>query len=100
MYKILGGLNGKQNVSSSQNFNYEETSEESKHQLLLYNTNYAYRIRTHSIFNKSLQQFFDIFIVNNDSKLEEFEVFKNIWHETLFMHSINDPRISPVIDFG
>ena len=68
--------------------------------LLLFNTNYAYRIRTHSIFDKKQQLIFDVFITNNDAKLDEFELYKNLWHETLLMHSIKDDRIAPVIDFG
>ena len=42
------------NVQEISNFVYHKNENGDKnHQLMLFNTNYAYRLRTHSIFNKS-----------------------------------------------
>jgi len=43
---------------------------------------------------------FDVFVVSNDPKLDEYNLFNNLWYETLLMHSIDDSRIAPVTDFG
>jgi len=56
--------------------------------LTLYNTNYAYRLKTRSIFEQDKIYIFDIFVVHNDIKLEEFNLHKNLWRETLLLQSI------------
>ena len=68
--------------------------------MCLFNTNYAYRLKTHSIFNKSNFSIYDVLILNNDAKLDDYNLFQNFWHETLLMNSISDARLTPVVDFG
>lgn len=74
--------------------------ERSNNPLCLFNTNYAYRLKTHSIFSKSNFSIYDVFILENDAKLQDFNLFQNFWHETLLMNSIDDPRLMRVVDFG
>jgi len=57
-------------------------------------------MRTHSIFDKANQIVYDIFVPCNDAKLQDYNLFANLWRETLLMHSIRDPRVAPVVDFG
>ena len=68
--------------------------------MTLFSTNYAYRLKTNSIFEEGKVYIFDVFIVHNDIKLEEFDLFNNLWKETLILHQLQDPRIPPVLSFG
>lgn len=49
--------------------------ERSNNPLCLFNTNYAYRLKTHSIFNKSNFSIYDVFVLENDAKLQDFNLF-------------------------
>lgn len=54
--------------------------------MTLFGTNYVYRIQTTSMFEEDKSHIFDVFIVQNDIKLAEFNLFKNFWKETLMLH--------------
>ena len=56
--------------------------------MTLFSTNYAYRLKTNSIFEEGKVYIFDVFIVHNDIKLEEFDLFNNLWKETLILHQL------------
>lgn len=43
---------------------------------------------------------FDIYMADSDLKLQEFNLFENIWRETLLVNSIKDPRVAPILSFG
>ena len=68
--------------------------------MTLFSTNYAYRLRTSSIFEDGKPYIFDVFIVHNDIKLAEFDLFNNLWKETLILSQLKDPKIQPVLSFG
>lgn len=70
-----------------------------KHYLSLFGSYYAFRLRTHSIFEKSDENYFDVFVID-DSKLADYGLFTKLWQETLLMYKIKDRRIAPVIEFG
>ena len=60
--------------------------------MTLFCTNYVYRLKTNSIYEDGKVYIFDVFIVHNDIKLEEFNIFKNLWKETLILSQTKDPR--------
>ena len=68
--------------------------------MTLFSTYYVYRVKTSSIFEEGKIYIFEIFIVHNDIKLSEFNLFKNLWKETLMLSQLKDPRIPPVLSFG
>ena len=68
--------------------------------MTLFSTNYAYRLKTSSIFEDGKPYIFDVFIVHNDIKLAEFDLFNNLWKETLILSQLKDPKIQPVLSFG
>lgn len=53
--------------------------------LTLYNVNYVYRLKTNAIYEQGRVYTFDVFIINNDSRLQEFKLFENVWKETLIL---------------
>ena len=61
--------------------------------MTLFCTNYVYRLKTNSIYEDGKVYIFDVFIVHNDIKLEEFNIFKNLWKETLILSQTKDPRV-------
>ena len=38
--------------------------------------------------------------MHNDIKLAEFDLFNNLWKETLILSQLKDPKIPPVLSFG
>ena len=68
--------------------------------MTLFGTNYVYRLKTRSIYEEDEVYIFDVFIVHNDIKLAEFNLFKNFWKETLMLSQLKDSRAPPVISFG
>ena len=68
--------------------------------MTLFGTNYIYRLKTKSIYEDDKEYIFDVFIVHNDIKLTEFNLFNNFWQETLMLSQLKDPRAPPVISFG
>jgi len=69
--------------------------------LTLYNTHYAYRVRTSCPFENNATYIFDFFIAHDtDSKLSDFNLFTNLWRETLLLSKIQDDRLQPVISYG
>ena len=38
--------------------------------------------------------------MHNDIKLAEFDLFNNLWKETLILSQMKDPKIPPVLSFG
>ena len=57
-------------------------------------------MKTTSIYEENKPYIFEVFIVQDDSKLSEFNIMNNLWKETLLLAQIKDPRCSPVISFG
>ena len=47
--------------------------------MTLFGTNYIYRVKTKAIYEDDKVYIFDVFIVHNDIKLAEFNLFKNYW---------------------
>ena len=68
--------------------------------MTLFATNYVYRLKTNAIYEDGKPYIFDVFIVHNDIKLEEFNIFKNLWKETLILSQIKDPRVQRIFSFG
>ena len=68
--------------------------------MTLFGTNYVYRIQTTSMFEEEKEHIFDVFIVQNDIKLAEYNLFKNFWKETLMLSQIDDVRAPAVLSFG
>ena len=69
--------------------------------LTLYNTHYAYRVRTNCPFENNSTKIFEFFIVHGtDSKLTDFNLFTNLWRETLLLSRIQDERLQPVLEYG
>jgi hypothetical protein len=61
---------------------------------------YAFKIKTHSVFTPAQDtHIFEIFVLD-DNKFEQLFLFKNIWRETLLLSTLDDPRISKVLNFG
>jgi hypothetical protein len=57
--------------------------------LTLYNTHYAYRVRSTCPFENNASYVFEFFIVHGtDSKLTDFNLFTNLWRETLLLSKI------------
>jgi hypothetical protein len=69
--------------------------------LTLFNAEYAYRIYTVCPFEDKKPYVFDFYILHqDDSKLTDFNLFSNLWRETLLLANINDPRLQPVLSYG
>ena len=66
----------------------------------LFDSSYAYRLRTLNIFEQNKSYIFDVLMINDDIKLDEFYLFENLWRETLLLHKIDDKRVSHVKSFG
>ena len=52
------------------------------------------------MFEEEKEHIFDVFIVQNDIKLAEYNLFKNFWKETLMLSQIDDVRAPAVLSFG
>lgn len=63
------------------------------------NLTYTYRAMTKSIFNDNQIRYFDIFVLN-DQNLEQHQVFKNVWRETLLLSTFNDLRVQRIKQYG
>ena len=69
--------------------------------LTLFNAHYAYRVRSHCPFENNKIYIFEFFVVNSaDSKLADFNLFSNLWRETLLLANIEDPRTQAVLSYG
>jgi hypothetical protein len=66
----------------------------------LYNISYVYRMKTSSIYEDNKPYIFEVFIVQDDAKLAEFNIMESIWKETLILAQIQDQRCQPVLSFG
>ena len=55
---------------------------------------------TNSIFENNTEKIFDVYTINNDNKLEEFNLFRNLWRETILLHFIDDSRLLKIKNFG
>jgi len=54
----------------------------------LFDLNYAYCLKTESLFeDDNPTVFFDVYVFR-DKKIIEFNVFENVWRETLLLHSL------------
>ncbi len=75
-----------------------------KNYLALLNSDYACRLKTHSIFESgSPTAIFDVFVLADDMKLKEFHLFDNIWRETLLLSHLfvkGENVATPVLNFG
>lgn len=69
----------------------EAKSNQHMNYLTLLNTNYAYRLRTLALFEQGQPTVcFDIFIVENDMRFKEYNLFENLWRETLLLHHLKN----------
>lgn len=57
-------------------------------------------MKTNAIYEQGRVYIFDVFIINNDTRLQEFRLFENIWKETLILSQVDDPRLPRVVSFG
>jgi len=75
-----------------------------KSHLTLMDCDYACRLKTQSIFEAGTPTaIFDVFVLVDDMKIKEFNLFENIWRETLllnFLHVKGEDVATPVINFG
>lgn len=81
----------------------EAKSNQHMNYLTLLNTNYAYRLRTLALFEQGQPTVcFDIFIVENDMRFKEYNLFENLWRETLLLHHLKNQngKVLPVVNFG
>jgi hypothetical protein len=54
--------------------------------MTLFDLNYAYCLKTESLFEDGNPTvFFDVYVFHRDQKLIEFNVFENVWRETLLL---------------
>lgn len=70
--------------------------------LALFDLQYAFRAKTEAVFDGQREHVFDFFVLD-DPKYEDFYLFKNVWRETLLLHSLTarqDPSASKVLSFG
>jgi len=65
--------------------------------LTLYNVNYVYRLKTNSVYEHGRVYIFDVFVGKKDAKLDEFQLFENLWKETLILSQVDDPRLPRVL---
>lgn len=57
----------------------------------MFDLDYAFRIKTYSVFEQSNpEMIFEVFVFPSDKKLQEFNVYENIWRETLLLQSLRD----------
>mmetsp|Transcript_24299 Transcript_24299/g.30117 ORF Transcript_24299/g.30117 Transcript_24299/m.30117 type:complete len:107 (+) Transcript_24299:971-1291(+) len=68
--------------------------------LTLFNVNYVYRLKANAIYEQGHTYIFDVFIVQQDSKLADFNIFHNLWNETLILSQVTDPRLPRIFSFG
>jgi hypothetical protein len=72
--------------------------------LNLQETDYAFRIKTLSLFDSEGQKSvaFDIFVVPDDMRLKEFRLFDNLWKETLLLFHLrkHSDKVVAVKNFG
>ena len=68
--------------------------------LTLYNVNYVYRLKANALYENGRCYIFDVFVVRQDAKLEEFTLFDNLWKETLILAQVVDSRLPRVLSFG
>ena len=68
--------------------------------LTLFNVNYVYRLKANAIYEQDRTYIFDVFIAQQDSKLADFNLFQNLWNETLILSQVVDPRLPRIISFG
>jgi len=68
----------------------------------LFELQYAFRIKTEAIFENLKEYIFDFYVLD-DPKYDDFFLFKNIWRETLLLHSLTqkqDQKVNKVLSFG
>ena len=68
--------------------------------MTLFNVNYVYRLKANAIYEQDRTYIFDVFIAQQDSKLADFNLFQNLWNETLILSQVVDPRLPRIISFG
>eukprot|EP00347_Sterkiella_histriomuscorum_P009457 403341144 len=70
----------------------------------LFNLWYCFRIKTEAIFEPEKRDYIFDFFILDDSKFDEFYLFKNIWRETLLLNSLTKKgfsnKINSVHNFG
>lgn len=67
-------------------------NQEQQNFMFLYNLNYSYRAMTEAIYENKQNYFFEFFILN-DPIFEQFNLFKNLWRETLLLNYFDSPKV-------
>ena len=68
--------------------------------LTLFGVNYVYRLKCNSVYEQGRVYIFDIFITKGDQKLDERNLYNNLWKETLILSQLEDPRLPRIVSFG